>query len=102
MSLVLQYDGRDNNPQLLGWTLTQYGVGGDRKDAWKGRIRGLDFNGDVDDSRFSVKFPIGTHVAKEAGGKFSYYIQEKDGLKPIDAEEFGRQDEAGLQKGARR
>jgi hypothetical protein len=56
----------------------------------EGKVKSCKINSDINDPRFAIKFPFGTHVIKKDGEKRTYFIQREDGLRPIKEEEFGR------------
>jgi hypothetical protein len=79
-----------NELVIKRWELVDCDEAGIVESIRKGTVTSSAINGQVDDSRFAIKFPIGTHVIEKDGAVKKFYIQGKDGLVPIEPEEYGR------------
>jgi hypothetical protein len=79
-----------NELVIKNWELVDCDEAGIVEAIRKGTVTSSTLNGQVDESRFEIKFPIGTHVIEKDGDVKKYYIQEKDRLVPIEPEEYGK------------
>ena len=77
-------------PVVEQWAYTRYNEGGESELIRRAQVKQFDVNGDVDESRFSIQFPIGTHVVEEMNSGNRYFIQQQDGLVPLSARDYGR------------
>lgn len=75
---------------IKSWELVDCDEAGIVESIRKGTVTSSTLNGQVDNTRFAIKFPIGTHIIEKDGAVKKFYIQDKDGLVPIEPEEYGR------------
>jgi len=85
---IAYFDGETDGPLLQGWSWVSYKDGA-VEDRRTGQVTELTVNSDVDDGRFTTKFPVGTHILKTSGGKQTYHIQQPGGLAPLEEKDFG-------------
>lgn len=71
------------------WRYIAYDDAGSTSIIRRGKVKSFVVNGHIEDSRFSIKFPRGTHVAEVDGGSRKYFIQEEEGLAPIEEKDYG-------------
>jgi hypothetical protein len=94
LSTVLTIDYRNEEefgPVVNEWVYDRYNEEGEHESISRGRVTRCDLNGDIDDSRFTIKFPLGTHVVENSRGGNRYYIQmPSDLLVPINENDYGR------------
>jgi hypothetical protein len=77
-------------PVVSEWEITRYNEAGRHESTSRGRVIRYDLNRDIDDSSFTVKFPVGTHVVEKWRNRNRYYIQmPNDLLVPIKESDFG-------------
>jgi hypothetical protein len=90
MKLVIKY-GVDAKigPVVKEWSSTDYNDAGEFEKLCKAKVTHCQINGDIEDSRFTIHFPVGTRVWEmiQPDGR-AYYIQKESGLVPIKASEF--------------
>jgi hypothetical protein len=86
MSLTIKYgDDAKNGPVPKGWTLTDFDPDGGFNKIRKAKVADCQINGNVDDDRFTLTFPVGTHVSERTSDhKTRQYVQKAAGVEPVD------------------
>jgi hypothetical protein len=79
-----------NELVIKSWELIDCDEAGIIESVRKGTVTSSTLNGQVDESRFEIKFPIGTHIIEKDGDVKKFYIQDKEGLVPMEPEEYGK------------
>jgi hypothetical protein len=79
-----------NELVIKNWELVDCDEAGIVEAIRTGTVTSSKLNSQIDIGRFDIKFPIGTHVIEKDGAVKKFYIQDKDGLVPIEPEEYGR------------
>ncbi len=91
MKVTIKY-GIDKNagPVVTEWVFTNYNKAGDIEKTRKAKVTQYQVNGEIDDKRFAIEFPIGTLIVERNGNDARYYVQQAGGRVSIKASEFGR------------
>ena len=88
MSVAIAYAEHEKvGPVIKGWEYSRYKDNGDVEERRKGTVKQLQVNCDIDDDRFTIKFPIGTQVTEQVGDKTRKLIQGPDGLQLLEGVE---------------
>jgi hypothetical protein len=70
-------------PVVTGWDYTHYDKNGGFDTIRRAKVTQQEINGDIDDQRFTIEFPVGTRVTEKVNEKERHtYIQEAGGLVP--------------------
>jgi hypothetical protein len=75
---------------IKNWELVDCDEVGIVESIRKGTVTSSTLNGPIEDSRFAIKFPVGTHIIEKDGAVKKFYIQDKERLVPIKPEEYAR------------
>ncbi len=93
MDVAIQYMNSDGRiPVIQGWEVLRYGDSGKLEATRKGTLAEHSVNQNIDDSVFTVTFPIGAHVTERIDGEKRYFAKRANGLEPIEKEMYGRFD----------
>jgi len=86
--LKMNYEDKDSSFVLVNWSINNY-VGADAGNSRKGKVVEFSLNPDIDDSRFAIEFPIGTHISEKSVEGFRYFVQVEGGMAAITEGEYG-------------